>query len=214
MTIEESVEGIVRRVLSSARDGVVPIVAVGDPVLRVPASAYTGQLEARTLGRVIDVMRETMRDAPGVGLAAPQIGVPLRIAVIEDEYDVAPEVAAVRERTPVPFRVVVNPTYAEIGPARRSFYEGCLSVPGYQAVVSRAADVRLECTDHDGREVVETLHGWPARIVAHETDHLDGVVYLDKAVTRSIAATDVYVDRWADASPHRAADALGFALDE
>jgi peptide deformylase len=213
VTIAESAEGIARRVLSSARDGVVPIVAVGEPVLRVPAAAYAGQLEAHTLGRLIDVMRATMRDAPGVGLAAPQIGVPLRIAVIEDEYDVAPEVAAVRERTPVPFRVVVNPTYTELGPARRSFYEGCLSVPGYQAVVSRAADVRLECVDLDGNTVDETLHGWPARIVAHETDHLDGVVYIDRAVSRSIAATDIYADLWADPSPGRAAEALGFALD-
>ncbi|SNT22093.1 peptide deformylase [Rhodococcoides kyotonense] len=213
MTTELSAEDIARRVLSFARDGIVPIVAVGDPVLRIPAAPYAGQLERRTLDRLVDVMRATMHDAPGVGLAAPQIGIPLRIAVIEDMYDVDPEVAEVRERTSVPFRVLVNPEYTEVGDARRSFYEGCLSVPGYQAVVSRAADVRLTCVDLDGHAVDEVVHGWPARIVAHETDHVDGVVYVDKAVTRSIAANDLYAELWAHPSPRRAAETLGFALE-
>lgn len=207
-----SMEDAVRELLSGARDGVVPIATVGEPVLRTPAETFTDQLERRTLDRLVEVMRATMHDAPGVGLAAPQIGIPLRIAVLEDLYEVSAEAAKERERTPLPFRVVVNPTYTEFGTERRSFYEGCLSVPGYQAVVSRPASVRLECSDVDGMPVDEVLHGWPARIVAHETDHLHGTVYIDKAITRSIAANDVYAELWADPSPRRAASALGFDL--
>lgn len=210
MTPRRSHEDSVRELLATARDGVVPIVVVGDPVLRVPAEPMTDQLERRTLDRLVEVMRATMHDAPGVGLAAPQIGIPLRIAVVEDMYDVGSEVAAERMRTALPFRVVVNPEYTELGATRRSFYEGCLSVPGYQAVVSRAERVRLHCTDLAGTVVDEEFAGWPARIFAHETDHLDGIVYIDKAVTRSLAANDVYADRWADPSPERAAAALGF----
>lgn len=212
MTVDRSAEDRVRELLSEARDGVVPIVTVGDPVLRARTAELTDQLERRTLDRLVDVMRATMHDAPGVGLAAPQIGIPLRLAVLEDMYDVGEEVARIRERTPLPFRVVVNPTYSAVGSERRSFYEGCLSVPGYQAVVARAASVQLRCSNLGGAEVTEVFHGWPARIVAHETDHLDGTVYIDKAVTRSLAANDVYSDRWADASPSRAARELGFEL--
>ncbi|WP_072806349.1 peptide deformylase [Rhodococcoides yunnanense] len=212
MTVRQPLEDAVRELIESARDGVVPIVTVGEPVLRRPAEPLADRLERATLGRLVEVMRATMHDAPGVGLAAPQIGIPLRIAVIEDMYEVSREAAAERERTPVPFRVLVDPVYREIGTERRSFYEGCLSVPGYQAVVSRAADVELECTDQNGNAVDEVFHGWPARIVAHETDHLNGTVYIDKAITRSIAANGVYAELWADPSPRRAADALGFEL--
>ncbi|MET4049199.1 MULTISPECIES: peptide deformylase [unclassified Rhodococcus (in: high G+C Gram-positive bacteria)] len=214
MTAAASMEDAVREILSSARGGVVKIVVVGEPVLRAPAAPLVDQLEIRTLERLVEVMRATMHDAPGVGLAAPQIGIPLRIAVIEDMYEVDPEMAEARERTPVPFQVLVNPTYTAIGDARRSFFEGCLSVPGYQAVVSRPAAVRLECVDSNGKEIDEIFRGWPARIVAHETDHLDGTVYIDKAVTRSLAANEVYAELWRDPSPQRAAAALGFELSQ
>jgi len=133
--------------------------------------------------------------------------------VIEDTYEVAEEVARERERTPLPFRVLVDPQYTHIGAGRRSFYEGCLSVPGYQAVVSRSAVVRLRCQDLDGGRIDETIEGWPARIVAHETDHLDGTLYIDRAEVRSLAANDVYAEMWADPSPRRAAEVLDFHLD-
>jgi peptide deformylase len=213
VTLRRPLEETVRKLLSEARDGVVPIVPVGEPVLRTPAVGRVDQLEQRTLERLVEVMRATMHDAPGVGLAAPQIGISLRLAVIEDTYEVAEEVARERERTPLPFRVLVDPQYTHIGAGRRSFYEGCLSVPGYQAVVSRSAVVRLRCQDLDGGRIDETIEGWPARIVAHETDHLDGTLYIDRAEVRSLAANDVYTEMWADPSPRRAAEVLDFHLD-
>lgn len=204
----------VRELLTEAHGGVVPIVAAGHPVLRSRAAPYAGQLDSETFAELIEVMRATMHDAPGVGLAAPQIGIPLQIAVIEDCHDVGPDVARARERTPLPFRVLVNPRYTPVGPRTAGFYEGCLSVPGYQAVVTRAAQVRLECTDETGREIDEVVRGWPARIVAHETDHLHGTLYIDSAHMRSLTTSEMYGERWSDPTPERAAQALGFATDD
>ena len=151
-----------------------------------------------------------MHAAPGVGLAAPQIGVPLALAVLEDPATVAPDIAAARDRQPLPFRVIVNPQYEALGTERAAFYEGCLSVPGYQAVTARARRVRLRCADQNGTSVDEELSGWAARIVAHETDHLAGVLYLDRAELRSLASTGQYLDRWSQPDPGAAAVALGF----
>ncbi|MBY4129778.1 peptide deformylase [Rhodococcus fascians] len=203
----------VRGVLSAARGGVVPIVRAGDPVLRSRATEYDGQLDAETLSELIEVMRATMYAAPGVGLAAPQIGIPLQIAVIEDRFDVGADVARARERNPLPFRVLINPRYTPVGSRTASFYEGCLSVPGYQAVVTRAAEVRLQCIDGSGHEIDEVIRGWPARIVAHETDHLGGTLYIDAARTRSLTTTEILGELWSDPTPERAARALGFTVD-
>lgn len=197
-----------------AAEGPPPIVAAGDPVLRRPADPVDGQLSDELLARLIAAMRAAMHAAPGVGLAAPQIGVPLRLAVIEDAANVSEEVRAARGRVPQPFRVLVNPAYEGVGAARAAFYEGCLSVPGYQAVVARHARVRLRALDELGRAVDEEFTGWPARIVQHETDHLNGTLYLDRAELRSLSSTQTpeAVERWAQPTPERAARELGFAL--
>ncbi|MFE2051928.1 peptide deformylase [Streptomyces sp. NPDC059459] len=193
-------------------DGPLPIVAAGDPVLRRPAEPFDGQLEPALLARFVEALRLTMRAAPGVGLAAPQVGVGLRIAVIEDPAPVPDEVRVARGRVPQPFRVLVDPSYEPVGPGRAAFFEGCLSVPGWQAVVARHAEVRLVAHDEHGRVVDEVFEGWPARIVQHETDHLDGVLYLDRAELRSFASNGAMAERWAQPTPHRAAAALGFEL--
>ncbi|WP_372350595.1 peptide deformylase [Streptomyces sp. KL116D] len=191
-----------------------PIVAAGDPVLRRPAEPVDGQLPDGLLARLAEAMRVTMRAAPGVGLAAPQIGVPLRLAVVEDAATVSDEVRAARGRLPQPFRVLVNPSYEAVGEGSAAFYEGCLSVPGYQAVVTRHERVRLRALDELGRPVDEEFAGWPARIVQHETDHLNGTLYLDRAEPRSLASTQSVRERWAQPTPHLAAKELGFSLPE
>ncbi|WP_037682161.1 peptide deformylase [Streptomyces griseus] len=193
-------------------DGPLPIVAAGDPVLRRGAERFEGQLEPALLAPFVEALRRTMHAAPGVGLAAPQVGVALRIAVIEDPAPVPEEVRVARARVPQPFRVLVNPVYEPVGTARAAFYEGCLSVPGYQAVVARHAEVRLTGEDEHGRPLDEVFTGWPARIVQHETDHLDGVLYLDRAELRSLSSHQAAAEYWAQATPARAAEALGFPL--
>ncbi|ACQ81347.1 Peptide deformylase [Beutenbergia cavernae DSM 12333] len=199
--------------LEAHPDGVLPIVSAGAPVLRAPAARYGGELGAERFHRLLEAMRVTMRTAPGVGLAAPQIGLPLAIAVIEDPGVDDDATAAARERVPVAFRVLVNPTYTPAGPERVSFYEGCLSVPGYVAVRARWRRVRLLAADEAGNAVAEELAGWPARIVQHEVDHLAGELYLDAAAPRSLAS-DAHAPRWAsEAVPRGAATVLGFPLE-
>ncbi|MFI1206565.1 peptide deformylase [Streptomyces sp. NPDC020802] len=195
-----------------SRTGPLPIVAAGDPVLRQAAEPFDGQLDPALLARFVVALRETMRAAPGVGLAAPQVGVPLRLAVIEDPAPVPDEIREVRGRVPLPFRVLVNPSYEPVGPARAAFFEGCLSVPGWQAVVARPAEVRLSAQDEHGNRVDEVFTGWPARIVQHETDHLDGTLYLDRAEQRSLSSNEAMAARWAQPTPAQAARALGFPL--
>jgi peptide deformylase len=195
-----------------SHEGPLPIVAAGDPVLRRLAEPFDGQLDPGLLARFVAALRATMHAAPGVGLAAPQVGVPLRLAVIEDPAPVPDEVRLARGRVPLPFRVLVNPSYEGVGAGRAAFFEGCLSVPGWQALVVRHAEVRLTALDEHGRPVDEVFTGWPARIVQHETDHLDGMLYLDRAEPRSLSSNQAMAERWNQPTPERAAAALGFTL--
>lgn len=205
----------VQRLLDAAdaQGGLAPIVQAGHPVLRAVAEPYDGQLDAAELAALVELMRRTMHAAPGVGLAAPQIGLSLALAVVEDPGMLDPDVERVRERPPLPFRVLVNPRYEAAGDERASFYEGCLSVVGYQAVVARHRAVRLTGADEAGNPLDEVLTGWPARIVQHETDHLGGTLYLDRAELRSLSRSDELGARWAgEPRPETAARALGFPL--
>jgi peptide deformylase len=170
------------------------IVEAGDPVLRAPVRALTpDEVRSPSLQTLVELMRETMRHAPGVGLAAPQIGESLALAVIEDRADyqegVDPRDLAARGRAPVPFHVIVNPrlTVTDAGPAL--FHEGCLSVPGYMAQVARALAVRVDALDHTGQPVTIEASGWYARILQHEIDHLGGTLYVDRMDTRTFAST-------------------------
>jgi peptide deformylase len=114
--------------------------------------------------RLIDDMIETMREAPGVGLAAPQVGVPLRVIVVEYEDDLF---------------TVVNPEIVKTS-GEITDDEGCLSAPNWQGPVTRAGAVLVKGRDRNGKEVRIKADGWLARIFQHEVDHLDGVLFLDK----------------------------------
>jgi len=139
--------------------------------------------------RLIDDMRETMRDAPGVGLAAPQIGLPLELAVIENREeslkDLPPQELAGKDRRPVPFHVVINPQITLTGDDEVSFYEGCLSLAGFSALVPRARAIRAAYLDERGEPRSGEAAGWYARILQHEIDHLHGTIYLDRMHTRT-----------------------------
>ncbi|MET3812190.1 peptide deformylase [Arthrobacter sp. UYEF3] len=191
-----------------------PIVQAGHPVLRQQAVPFTGQLDDAELGRLIDVMRRVMYMAPGVGLAAPQLGIPLQIAVLEDRFDVDPDVAAVRGREALPFFAVLNPRYEPLGTSRKAFYEGCLSLNGLQAAVLRPESVRLDYTALDGTAQQRNFTGWQARIVQHETDHLHGILYLDRAELRSLSSNAEYSARWAQPDITHARQELGFLPGE
>ena len=158
------------------------IVQAGDPVLREAARPLTAaEITSGEIQQLIEMMRETMRDAPGVGLAAPQIGLPLQLAVIEDVAEVE-----ATERAPVPFHVIASPRLT-LGTETVDFFEGCLSVEGFQAVVSRARTVQVEALDHRGEPVTIDARGWYARILQHEIDHLGGTLYIDRMRSRTFS---------------------------
>jgi peptide deformylase len=117
-----------------------------------------------------------MHEAPGVGLAAPQVGVSIQLAVIEDQPEYlahhSAEELATLQRSAVPFHVIINPKLTLLDKGSAQFFEGCLSVEGYQAVVERALDVRVECLNERAEEITINAHGWYARILQHEIDHL------------------------------------------
>ncbi len=140
---------------------ILPIVQLGDPILRTPAIAV--RRFDRTLGRLLDDMTETMRDAPGVGLAANQIGRPERVCVIEIEGR---------------HIELVNPVMVRTD-GIQSDLEGCLSVAGFYAPTTRAQHAVVTGLDRQGRPVRVSGHGFLARALQHELDHLDGRLYID-----------------------------------
>jgi len=154
-----------------------------------------------------------MRDAPGVGLAAPQIGEGIALVVIEDRPEymqrVAPEHLAERERDPVPFHVLVNPRLTVIDPAPVEFFEGCLSFAGFVGIVPRARAVRVEALDERAEPVVIEARGWYARILQHECDHLNGGLCIDRMHLRSLMSNETHVRLWAGQSVAQIRRALG-----
>jgi len=176
---------------------------VGEPVLRQRARPLTvEEIPSDPIQRLIEQMRDTMREAPGVGLAAPQIGQPLRLAVIEDREEylegVAPATLQERERTVVPFHVIINPRLTVLQAAPAVFFEGCLSLDGFAALVPRALAVRVDALDEGGEPVVIQARGWYARILQHEIDHLNGTLYIDRMLSRSFMSTDNLTKHWAN----------------
>jgi len=139
-----------------------PILVVGNPVLHQKAKRIS-QVD-KSLQKLIDDMIDTMRAAPGVGLAGPQVGVPLRIAVIEVDDEVT---------------VIVNPEIVKrIGDVELD--EGCLSVPGYWGRLTRAEKVVVKAKDRNGKDFRVSAEGLLAQALQHEIDHLDGTLYVDR----------------------------------
>ena len=184
---------------------ILKIVTAGDPILRAPSKLVSaGKIRQPEIQTLIDLMRETMREAPGVGLAAPQIGRSLQLAVIEDREEtlreLPPAQLAERERKPVPFHVIVNPKLKLESAPELEFYEGCLSLPGLLALTPRARQVTVECLDHRGEPRIIRASGWYARILQHEIDHLHGALYIDRMRSRSLTSVDNYMRHWKDKS--------------
>lgn len=169
------------------------IIQPNNPVLRQkarPITHFGDDLQA-----LIEDMIETMREANGVGLAAPQIAVPLRVAVIETLPDVdeeGEEIADTRD-----LYVIVNPEIVWHSRETVEGIEGCLSIPGYVGEVSRATSVRVRALDRHGKKIRLRLHDWDARIFQHEIDHLDGVLYIDRLTApENLWTEEAYVEQF------------------
>ena len=177
------------------------IVSVGEAVLRQPARSLTAaEIRSAEIQQLIQHMRETVNDAPGVGLAAPQVGLPLQLAVIEDKQEylagLTAEQIAERERQPLPFHVIINPVLHQQPAGEVEFFEGCLSVPGFTAIVARSRRVRVLCQDETGTPRIIEASGWYARILQHEIDHLRGTLYLDRMQSRTFCSIENHARLW------------------
>jgi len=172
-----------------------PIVQAGAPGLRARSQEVPQEkLGTKELSDLVQKMIATMRAAPGVGLAAPQIGVPWRVIVLEDREELqaklTPDEKRERERIAFPTKVFVNPVLKIVGDEKAMFFEGCLSVKGWAAMVERGLEVEVEGLDERGTPQQWRVRGWPARILQHEVDHLDGKLYVDRMVSRSFSTQD------------------------
>jgi peptide deformylase len=174
------------------------IAQMGDPVLRRRAREVPPEeLASAQIQALIDDMIETMRDADGAGIAAPQVNESLRISVIEVMHN---------PRYPdfpgIPFTVLVNPLIEPLVSTQPLddkdaivMFEGCLSVNGIRGQVRRPRKVRVRGLDREGRPLDFTWEGVPSAVVQHETDHLDGILFIDRADPRSLAFLREY-DRY------------------
>jgi peptide deformylase len=190
------------------------IVQAGHPVLRAPAAEVAhDHVGSRAFRALIDSMVAAMRAAPGVGLAAPQIGVGLQVIVLEDGEalmaKLSPAERADRGRAPFPLKVIVNPKLTLHERGRATFFEGCLSVKGYMALVERALSVEVTGLDERGEPFTWQVSGWPARILQHEVDHLRGTLYVDRMQSRTFCCNEEVSERWIK----RSVDEVRAALD-
>jgi len=190
------------------------IIQAGDPVLRRQARQLAKEeIATPAIQQLIESMRDTMREAPGVGLAAPQIGESIQLAVIEDRVEylqgLSPEKLAERERLSIPLHVIINPKLSFPDDSSVEFFEGCLSVEGFQAVVDRALNVRVECLNERGEELIINAHGWYARILQHEIDHLNGNLYIDRMKTRTLTTAENMMKYWQTKSIQQLLTELG-----
>jgi peptide deformylase len=155
---------------------ILKVARLGHPILRQPARPVPVELiRSPEVQRLVDDMIETMREYDGAGLAGPQVHEPWQIAVVEvlanPRYPDAPE---------VPLTVLVNPVVTPLTEEMEDGWEGCLSVPDLRGMVPRYTAVRLTCHDREGQPVDLVAKDFFARVVQHETDHLNGLVYLDR----------------------------------
>jgi len=160
---------------------ILKIARMGHPVLTLPARAVSDP-KAPEIRRLINDMVETMVDANGAGLAAPQVHVPLRVVVFQAPDDRASPDLAGDERFDhtAPLTVLINPEIEILTPEKEGGWEGCLSVPGLRGWVERPAHIRYRGLGIDGEKIERVARGFHARVVQHEYDHLDGRLYTSR----------------------------------
>ena len=162
---------------------------MGHPVLRTRTPPLDpAEITSPSVQCLIDDLFETMREYHGIGLAGPQVHENLRLFVagVDDEEGVMPPV------------VIINPEITPIGSEVEQDWEGCLSIPDIRGLVPRATDIRIRAVDRHGRPISMTANGFPARVIQHETDHLDGVLFFDRMTSfESLTFFEEYTRYWA-----------------
>jgi len=169
---------------------ILKVARMGHPVLRERARPLDdAEIGSPRIQRLIDDMFETMHDSQGIGLAGPQVheGIRLFVAGVDDD-----------ESTMSPV-VIINPEVSQVGSAVEADWEGCLSIPDIRGRVSRAVDIRIRALDRHGKPISMTANGFPARVIQHETDHLNGVLFFDRMTSfESLTFLDEYSRFWSN----------------
>lgn len=181
---------------------ILKVARMGHPVLRTRTKPLEASvIKSPAVQQLIDDMFQTMREYQGVGLAAPQVHESLRLFVAgfapvregEDDDDDAP-------RAPrVPLMCLINPEITPVGTGVQEDWEGCLSIPDIRGMVPRATEIEVRAYDRRGRRIEMTARGFTARVIQHETDHLDGVLFFDRMKTfSSLTFLDEYARYWSN----------------
>ena len=177
---------------------ILKVARMGHPVLRAKALPVPeNQILTPPVQRLIDDMFETMLEYSGIGLAAPQVHQSVRIFVAGvREAEIGQAISADAE---MPFLALINPEVTRIGESSREGWEGCLSIPDIRGLVPRAHDVRVQGFDRTGKRVSFAAAGLPARVIQHEHDHLNGVLFFDRMATfESLTFMDEYRRFWTE----------------
>ena len=169
------------------------IIRMGHPILRTPARPLaTEEIGSDEMHRLVADMIDTLHDYGGIGLAAPQVAEPIRLAIVElpggpSRYGELPS---------VPLTAFVNPQIEVLDPASAGYWEGCLSVPGLRGFVTRAQHIRVRALDLAGEPMEMEFKGFPATVFQHEFDHLDGTLYVDRITDTSKLVFDEEFERY------------------
>ncbi|MFP6781420.1 MAG: peptide deformylase [Gammaproteobacteria bacterium] len=163
------------------------IIRMGHPLLRETARELTtDEIASAEIKRLIADMTDTLHDYGGIGLAAPQIGESIRLAIIE----IPGGETRYGDLAPLSFSVFINPRIEIVDPATAGYWEGCLSVPGLRGFVERPQHIKVRYLDEKGDELELELTGFPATVFQHEFDHLDGKLYIDRISDMRLLAFD------------------------
>ena len=176
---------------------ILKIARMGHPVLRTRAHPVPpAEIPSPRVQRLIDDMFETMVEYGGIGLAAPQVHESLRVFVAGVRPTDAP--VDLDDDSDMPYVTLINPEIAAVGAEKVDGWEGCLSIPDIRGRVPRAASIRVSAYDRTGRRVQMTARGLPARVIQHEHDHLDGILFFDRMSSfEALAFMDEYRRHWA-----------------
>jgi peptide deformylase len=177
---------------------ILKVARMGHPALRTKAKAVPeSEIASAAIQGLIDNMIGTMLEYNGVGLAAPQVHESLRLFVaqlVDDDEDDEPQQAGKRKAADAGVIVVINPEITPVGRLVAEDWEGCLSIPDLRGRVTRHRDIKVRAFDREGRRVEIDATGYTARVMQHEADHLDGVLFLDRMKTlQSLSFIDEYV---------------------
>jgi peptide deformylase len=176
---------------------ILKVARLGHPVLRTKAQPIpVADIKTPKVQQLVDDMFETMREYQGIGLAAPQVHVSLRVFVAG--LRTAQQTAEMSDDIEMPYIALINPELTLVeGPAEEG-WEGCLSIPDMRGRVPRATAVKVRAYDRHGKKIEITARGLPARVIQHENDHLDGVLFFDRMPTlATLTFMDEYQRFWA-----------------